>query len=150
MEIQTESHYLNRKLDVRYIDIEKQQTLVSKHSLYNPLNIENTIAINKSGETLYRIKDYDNIVLDSKLSLKRDDENFIILQNFEFVNYYSDVLVRTVNNIYTYYTFTSSVDVKDGCIKTRIEQEYYQFPMLAIFDEENIKIKIENLRECLR
>ena len=42
MKIQTDSHYLNGSLDVRYIDTGEQQKLVSKHSLCNPLNIENT------------------------------------------------------------------------------------------------------------
>lgn len=150
MEIQTKSHYLNKKLDVRYIDVGKQQKLVSKHSLYNQLNIEDTITINESGIASYRLNDSDNIVLDSKLSLKRYDENFIILQNFEFVNYYGDVLVKTIYDANTDYTFTSSTNVKDGCIEARKEQKYYQFPMLAIFESDDIKIKIENLRECLR
>lgn len=150
MKIQTDSHYVNGSLDVRYIDTGEQQKLVSKHSLYNPLNIENTITINESGEALYTFKDSDNIVLDSKLSLKRNDENFIILQNFEFVNYYVDKLFKTIYDIDKNYIFTSSSNVKDGCIEVKLEQDYYQSPILAIFYSEDIKIKIENLRECLR
>jgi hypothetical protein len=150
MKIQVDSHYLNRSLDVRYIDIGKQQKLVSKHSLYNPLNIKSIATIDKKGEALYKFDNSNDIVLDSKLSLKRNDENFIILQNFEFVNYYCDVLVKTIYDVNTDYIFTSSTNVKDGCIKARVEFNYYNFPMLSIFESDDIKIKIENLRECLR
>ena len=150
MKIQTKSHYLNKKLDVRYIDTEKQQKLVSKHSLYNPLNIKSIATIDEKGEALYKFDDSNDIVLDSKLSLKRNDENFIILQNFEFVNYYGDVLVKTIYDANTDYTFTSSTNVKDGCIESRLGFDYYNFPMLSIFDSDDIKIKRENLRECLR
>ena len=155
MKLKDDTHYLTRSLDVRYVVEDKvSKNFWSKHSLYNPNNIDNTKEVSEYG-ILYDvfIPIGQDIIPNSAICTTRDDEDFILLQNFEFVNYYKDKLISTVIKSDYDFTFTSDKDSKQGCIRVRGKNLYiHEFPMIAVFCDANerIKIKLNNLYGCIK
>lgn len=152
MKLQHDTHYLTRSLDVRYVVEDKvSPNFWSKHSIYNPNNIDNTITINKSGEAKYRFGYPDNIVLGSDLYLERDADDYIILQNFEFINYFFDLLCISVNKISTDLVFLSGRQTLPGCIKAKnLAHETTEIPMIALInDNDTLWCKLKKLSDCL-
>ena len=70
MKLQHDTHYITKSLDVRYITTDNvyKSHLWSKHSLYNPNNIDSTVAVSEYG------LDTD-IVTDIPLLLKRETKD---------------------------------------------------------------------------
>ena len=60
-----------------------------------PSNIDNTEEVSDHGTTYYFNQNKD-IDPRSAICTTRSDEDFILLQNFEFVNYYGDQIISTV------------------------------------------------------
>ena len=153
MKLQDDTHYLTRSLDVRYVVEDKvSSNFWSKHSLYNPRNINNTEEISGYGTT-YSFSPSKDIDPKHGICTTRSDEDFILLQNFEFVNYYVDQLISTVYRGDNNFTFLSDKDSKQGCIRVKGNNlNIYEFPIIAIFydDNETIKNKLSNLYGCLR
>ena len=154
MKLQHDTQYLTRSLDVRYVVEDKvSKNFWSKHSLYNQNNIDNTEEVSDYG-LLYNFTPINqDIIINSALCLQRDDEDFILLQNFEFVNYYGDKLISTIIKSYDDFTFLSDKDSKQGCIRVRGKNlDIHEFPMIAVFCDANerIKIKLDNLYGCIR
>ena len=155
MKLQHDTHYITKSLDVRYIttDNVSKSHLLSKHSLYNPNNIDSTVAVSEYG-SLYNFNPVDkDILLNSALCLQRDDEDFILLQNFEFVNYYGDKLISTVIKSSYDFTFLSDKDAKQGCIRVKGDNlNIHEFPILALITEDSctIRDKLNNLYRCIR
>lgn len=155
MKLQHDTHYITKSLDVRYVVKDsKSSSFLSKHSLYNPNNIDNTEAISDYGTSFSSISTSKDILPGSALCIKRNDEDFILLQNFEFVNYYSDYLVETATNISDRFRFLSDNNTKQGCIKVRVHGTVYDiinFPILALitYSSCTIKDKLDNLIRCL-
>ena len=99
MKLQHNTHYLTRSLDVRYVVEDKVfKNFWSKHSLYNPNNIDNTEEVSEYG------LDTD-IVTDIPLLLKRENKDYIILQNFEIINYHNNSLIKTAKEIFNDFIF---------------------------------------------
>ena len=155
MKLQHDTHYLTRSLDVRYVVKDKvSKNFWSKHSLYNPNNIDNTKEVSEYGipyDLFIPIE--QDIIPSSAICTTRDDEDFILLQNFEFVNYYGDKLISTIIKSYDDFTFLSDKDSRQGCIRVRGKNlDIHEFPMIAVFRDANERIrnKISNLYGCLR
>lgn len=154
MKLQHDTHYLTSTLDVRYVVADRiSQNFWSKHSLYNPNNIDNTEEIADHGTTYGSSADHD-IFADSELCIQRDNEKFILLQNFEFVNYYGDQLISTAKDISDDFTFLSNKNTKQGCIKARENgtDNIEEFPILALITDVSctIKNKLDNLMRCIQ
>ena len=149
MKLQHDTHYLTSTLDVRYVVADKiSQNFWSKHSLYNPRNIDNTEGISEYGST-YSCNKNKDIDPYSGLCIQRDYEKFILLQNFEFVNYYGDQLISTAKDISDDFTFLSDKNTKQGCIRVRERGTIHteEFPILALTTNVSctIKNKLDNL-----
>lgn len=154
MKLQHDKHYLTSKLDVRYVVADKiSQNFWSKHSLYNPRNIDNTEEISEYGST-YSCNKNKDIDPYSGLCIQRDYEKFILLQNFEFVNYYGDQLISTAKDISDDFTFLSDKNTKQGCIRARENgtDNIEEFPVLALTTDVlcTIKNKLDNLMRCIQ
>ena len=154
MKLKHDTHHLTSKLDVRYVVEDKiSQKFWSKHSLYNPNHINNIEEVSEYG-LLYNFTTISkDILLNSALCIQRDDEDFILLQNFEFVNYYGDKLISTATKSNYDFIFLSDKDTKQGCIRVKGEDlKIHEFPMLALITENSctIKDKLNNLYECLK
>ena len=123
MKLQHDTHYLTRSLDVRYVVEDKvSKNFWSKHSLYNPNNINNTKEVSEYGIPYdVFIPIGQDIIPNSALCTTRDDKDFILLQNFEFVNYYGDQLISTAKDISDDFTFLSDKNTKQGCIRVKGE-----------------------------
>ena len=154
MKLQHYTHYITKSLDVRYVVEDKvSKNFWSKHSLYNPNNIDNTEEVSEYGITYDFHSLSKDIILNSALCLQRDDEDFILLQNFEFVNYYGDKLISTVIKSDYGFTFLADKDSKQGCIRAKGENlNIHEFPILALITEDSctIKDKLNNLIRCLQ
>ena len=155
MKLQHDTHYITKSLDVRYITTDNvyKSHLWSKHSLYNPNNIDSTVAVSDYGTTYYFHSLSKDIILNSALCLQRYDEDFILLQNFEFVNYYGDKLISTVTKQDYNFTFLADKDSKQGCIRVKGENlNIHEFPILALITEDSctIKDKLNNLIRCIQ
>ena len=154
MKLKDDTHYLTGLLDVRYVVKYKvSPNFWSKHSLYNQNNIENTEEVSEYG-TIFNFKKINqDIIINSALCIRRDDEDFILLQNFEFVNYYADKLISTATKSNYDFRFLSDKDAKQGCIRVKGEKSnIHEFPILALTTEDSctIKDKLNNLYGCLR
>ena len=154
MKLQHDTHYLTRSLDVRYVVEDKvSKNFWSKHSLYNPNNIDNTEEVSEYGipyDLFIPIE--QDIIPNSALCTTRDDEHFILLQNFEFVIYYLDQLISTAYKSDYNFTFLSDKDSKQGCISAKGKNlDMHEFPMIAVFNDANetIRDKLNNLYGCL-
>ena len=147
MKLQHDTHYITKSLDVRYIttDNVSKSHLLSKHSLYNPNNIDSTVSVSEYG------LDTD-IVTDIPLSIKRENKGYIILQNFEIISYYSDCLIKTAKEISNDFYFSSYLDSKPGCIFATINGSKEYFPIIALFHkkENTLANKFNNLIRCLQ
>ena len=147
MKLQHDTHYITKSLDVRYITTDNvyKSHLWSKHSLYNPNNIDSTVAVSEYG------LDTD-IVTDIPLSIKRENEDYIILQNFEIIDYYNDPLIKTAKEISNYFYFSSYLDSNPGCILATGNTSKEYFPILALFNikENTLANKLNNLIRCLQ
>lgn len=147
MKLQHDTHYITKSLDVRYITTDNvyKSHLWSKHSLYNPNNIDSTVAVSEYG------LDTD-IVTDIPLLLKRETKGYMILQNFEIIDYYDNSLIKTAKEISDDFYFSSYLDSKPGCIFATgsISKEY--FPILALFHKKDNTLanKLSNLIRCLQ
>jgi len=76
MRLQHDTHYLTRSLDVRYVVEDKiSKNFWSKHSLYNPNNIDNT----KEVKALERAKQIEDI--ESNLSQEEKDIEMMIAES---------------------------------------------------------------------
>lgn len=156
MKLQHDTHYLNRKLDVRYVVKDKVSPnhFWSKHSLYNPNNVDNTEEVSEYGITYDFHSSSKDIISNSALCIQRDDENFILLQNFEFVNYCEDKLISTLTKQDYNFTFLADKDAKQGCIRVVKygDLNIHEFPMIAAFTEDSCTIedKLNNLYGCLK
>lgn len=155
MKLQDDTHYLTRSLDVRYVVEDKvSKNFWSKHSLYNPNNIDNTEEVSEYGKPYDVFIPIDqDIIPSSALCIQRDDEDFILLQNFEFVNYYGDNLISTVTKQDYNFTFLAYKDSKQGCIRVKGgDLDVHGFPILALITEDSctIKIKLFNLIRCIQ
>ena len=155
MKLQHDTHYLTRSLDVRYIVANKisNNLFWSKHSLYNPNNIESTQGVSEYGIRNDISPICQDIILNSALCTQRDDEDYILLQNFEFVNYYKDILIQKATESDYGFRFLSDKDAKQGCIRVKGEKSnIHEFPILALTTEDSctIKDKLNNLYGCLR
>lgn len=155
MKLQHDTHYLTRSLDIRYVVEDKvSKNFWSKHSLYNPDNIDSTKEVSEYGIPYDVLIPMDqDIIPNSAICTTRDNEDFILLQNFEFVNYYGDKLISTATKSDYNFTFTSDKDSKQGCIRVRGKNlDIHEFPMIAVFCDANkrIKIKLNNLYGCIR
>ena len=155
MKLQNDTHYLTSKLDVRYVVEDKVSSnfFWSKHSLYSPNNIDNTEEVSEYGST-YSCNKNKDIIADSALCIQRDDEDFILLQNFEFVNYYSDYFIKTAKDIIDDFKFLSYKNTKQGCIRVRVSgiDHIEEFPILALTTDVSctIKDKLYNLIRCIQ
>ena len=154
MKLQHDTHYLTSKLDVRHVVADKvSQNFWSKHSLYNPNNIDNTEEVSEYGTYDFHTRSKD-ILADSALCIQRDDEDFILLQNFEFVNYYSDYFIKTAKDIIDDFKFLSDKNTKQGCIRVRVSgiDHIEEFPILALTTDVSctIKDKLDNLIRCIQ
>ena len=154
MTVQHDTHYLTNKLDVKYVIIDSERTRLSKHSLYNPFIIDNTKEISPKGRTYEPFDDSCDLIPNSALCVQRNDEDFILLQNFEFINYYEDILIETTKKSNNRFTFLSDINTKRGCIKVRISEtvDIKEFPILALTTDVSCKIKnkLGNLIRCLQ
>lgn len=155
MKLQNDTHYLTSKLDVRYLVEDKVSSnfFWSKHSLYNPNNVDNTEGVSEYGST-YSCNKNKDINPYSALCIQRDDEDFILLQNFEFVNYYSDYFIKTAKDIIDDFTFLSNKNTKQGCTRARSSEtvNIEEFPILALTTDVSctIKDKLDNLIRCIQ
>lgn len=154
MKLKDDTHYLTGLLDVRYVVKDKvSPNFWSKHSLYNQNNIENTEEVSKYG-TIFNFKKINqDIIVNSALCIRRDDEDFILLQNFEFVNYYGDQLISTVTLTDNDFRFLSDKNAKQGCIRVKGEKSnIHEFPILALTTDVSctIKYKLDNLMRCIQ
>ena len=147
MKLQHDTHYITKSLDVRYVVEDKvsKSHLLSKHSLYNPNNIDSTVAVSEYGL-------HTDIVTDIPLSLKRETKDYIILQNFEIVNYHDNCLIKTAKEISNDFSFSSYLDSKPGCIFATIDGSKEYFPILALFHKKDNTLanKLNNLIRCLQ
>ena len=155
MKLQHDTHYLTITLDVRYVVANKisQNLFWSKHSLYNPNNIESTQGVAEYGIRNDISPICRDIILNSALCTQRDDEDYILLQNFEFVNYYGDILIQKATESDYGFTFLADKDAKQGCIRGSGKNlDIHEFPMLALITEDSctIKDKLNNLIRCLK
>ena len=155
MKLQDDTHYLTALLDVRYIVANKisNNLFWSKHSLYNPNNIESTQGVSEYGIRNDISPICQDIILNSALCIQRDDEDYILLQNFEFVNYDGDILIQKATESDYGFTFLADKDTKQGCIRVRGENlNIHEFPMIALITEDSctIKDKLNNLIRCLK
>ena len=147
MKLQHDTHYITKSLDVRYITTDNvyKSHLWSKHSLYNPNNIDSTVAVSEYG------LDTD-IVTDIPLLLKRETKGYIILQNFEIIDYYDNSLIKTAKEISDDFYFSSYLDSKPGCILATGNTSKEYFPILALFNKKDNTLtnKLNNLIRCLQ
>ena len=146
MTLQHDTHYLTRSLDVRYVVEDKvSKNFWSKHSLYNPNNIDNTEEVSEYG------LDTD-IVTDIPLLLKRENKDYIILQNFEIINYHNDSLIKTAKEIFNDFYFSSLLVSNPGCIAAMESTSKEYFPILALFykKDNTLANKLGNLIRCLQ
>ena len=146
MKLQDDTHYLTRSLDVRYIVEDKVfKNFWSKHSLYNPNNIESTQGVSEYG------LDTD-IVTDIPLLLKRENKGYIILQNFEIIDYYNNSLIKTAKEIFNDFYFSSLLVSNPGCIVATGSTSKEYFPILALFykKDNTLANKLGNLIRCLQ
>lgn len=147
MKLQHDTHYITKSLDVRYIttDNVSKSHLLSKHSLYNPNNIDSTVAVSEYGL-------HTDIVTDIPLSIKRETEGYIILQNFEIIDYYGNSLIKTVKEVSNYLKFSSFLVSKSGCIVAIGSTSNKYFPILALFykKDNTLANKLGNLIRCLQ
>ena len=155
MTVQHDTHYLTNKLDVRYVIIDQERNRLSKHSLYNPFNIDNTEEISPKGRTYQPYEDSLDLIPNSALCVKRNNEDFILLQNFEFINYYGEILIETTKKSNDIFIFLSDINTKQGCIKTRAIEtinDIEEFPILALTTDLSCTImnKLNNLIRCLK
>lgn len=154
MKLQHDTHYLTRSLDVRYVIEDKVlKNFWSKHSLYNPNNIDNTKEVSECGTTYYFYTRDNDIILNSALCIQREKEDFILLQNFEFVNYYANELISTVIRSNDSFAFLSDKNSKQGCIRVKkYNLDINEFPVIAVFYDKNKRIrnKLNNLYGCLK
>lgn len=157
MILQHDTHYPTKKLDIRYVVKDLSQTLWSKHSLYNPDNIENTEEVSEHGTTYnYQFADKD-LIPEFPLSVKRHREDYILLQNFELVNFYADTLIETPKKTNCCFKFLSNAS-KKGCVRVvkseapvgTILSNAFEFPMLAVLNNKHLTNKLENLIRCLQ
>ena len=123
--------------------------------MYNLNNIDNTEEVSEDGTT-FTLNQSKDIILNSALFTIIDDKDFILLQNFEFVNYYADKFISTTirsdYNSDNKFTFLSDKDSKQGCIRVKVNNlNIMEFPMIATFYYEHNTIidKLNNLRGCL-
>ena len=155
MKLQDDTHYLTALLDVRYIVANKisNNLFWSKHSLYNPNNIDNTEEVSEYGIRNDISPIGQDIILNSALCIQRDDEDYILLQNFEFVNYYKDILIQKATELDYGFRFIADKDTKQGCIRVKGENlNIHEFPILALITEDSctIKDKLNNLIRCIQ
>ena len=146
MKLQHDTHYLTRSLDVRYVVEDKVfKNFWSKHSLYNPNNIDSTVLLSEYG------LDTD-IVTDIPLLLKRENKDYIILQNFEIINYHTDSLIKTAKEIFNDFYFSSFLVSNPGCIVAMESTSKEYFPILALFykKDNTLANKLGNLIRCLQ
>ena len=147
MKLQHDTHYITKSLDVRYITTDNisKSHLWSKHSLYNPNNIDSTVAVSEYGL-------HTDIVTDIPLSLKRETKGYIILQNFEIIDYYDNSLIKTAKEISDDFYFSSYLDSIPGCILATGNTSKEYFPILALFNikENTLANKLNNLIRCLQ
>lgn len=147
MKLQHDTHYITKSLDVRYITTDNvyKSHLWSKHSLYNPNNIDSTVAVSEYG------LDTD-IVTDIPLLLKRETKGYIILQNFEIIDYYDNCLIKTAKEISNDFYFSSYSYSKPGCIFATCNTSKEDFPILALFRKKDNTLanKLNNLIRCLQ
>ena len=147
MKLQHDTHYITKSLDVRYITTDNvyKSHLWSKHSLYNPNNIDSTVAVSEYG------LDTD-IVTDIPLLLKRETKDYIISQNFEIIDYYDNSLIKTAKEIFNDFYFSSFLDSAPGCILARGNTSKEYFPILALFykKDNTLANKLSNLIRCLQ
>ena len=155
MKLQDYTHYLTALLDVRYVVANKisNNLFWSKHSLYNPNNIESTQGVSEYGIRNDISPICQDIILNSALCTQRDDEDYILLQNFEFVNYYGDILIQKATESDYGFTFLADKDTKQGCIRVKGENlNIHEFPILALITKDSctIKDKLNNLIRCIQ
>ena len=147
MKLQHDTHYITKSLDVRYITTDNvyKSHLWSKHSLYNPNNIDSTVAVSEYG------LDTD-IVTDIPLLLKRETKDYIILQNFEIIDYYDNSLIKTAKEIFNDFYFSSLLVSNPGCIVATGSTSKEYFPILALFykKDNTLANKLGNLIRCLQ
>ena len=147
MKLQHDTHYITKSLDVRYITTDNisKSHLLSKHSLYNPNNIDSTVAVSEYGL-------HTDIVTDIPLSLKRETKDYIILQNFEIIDYYDNSLIKTAKEIFNDFYFSSYLDSIPGCILATGNTSKEYFPILALFRKKDNTLanKLSNLIRCLQ
>ena len=147
MKLQHDTHYITKSLDVRYITTDNvyKSHLWSKHSLYNPNNIDSTVSVSEYGL-------HTDIVTDIPLSLKRETKDCIILQNFEIIDYYDNSLIKTAKEIFNDFYFSSFLVSKPGCIVARGSTSKEYFPILALFykKDNTLANKLNNLIRCLQ
>lgn len=149
MKLQHNTHYITKSLDVRYITTDNvyKSHLWSKHSLYNPNNIDSTVSVSEYGL-------HTDIVTDIPLSLKRETKDYIILQNFEIIDYHDNSLIKTAKEISDAddFYFSSYLDSKPGCILATINGSKEYFPILALFRKKDNTLinKLSNLIRCLQ
>ena len=147
MKLQHDTHYITKSLDVRYIttDNVSKSNLLSKHSLYNPNNIDSTVAVSEYGL-------HTDIVTDIPLSIKRETKDCIILQNFEIISYYGDYLIKTAKEIFNDFYFSSFLVSNQGCIVAMGSTSTEYFPILALFykKDNTLSNKLNNLIRCLQ
>ena len=147
MKLQHDTHYITKSLDVRYITTDNvyKSHLWSKHSLYNPNNIDSTVAVSEYG------LDTD-IVTDIPLLLKRETKDYIILQNFEIIDYYGNSLIKTAKEIFNDFYFSSFLVSNPGCIVAMGSTSKEYFPILALFNtkDNTLANKLNNLIRCLQ
>ena len=147
MKLQHDTHYITKSLDVRYITTDNvyKSHLLSKHSLYNPNNIDSTVSVSEYG------LDTD-IVTDIPLLLKRENKDYIILQNFEIINYHTDSLIKTAKEIFNDFYFSSFLASNPECIVAMESTSKEYFPILALFykKDNTLANKLGNLIRCLQ
>ena len=147
MKLQHDTHYITKSLDVRYITTDNisKSHLWSKHSLYNPNNIDSTVSVSEYG------LDTD-IVTDIPLSLKRETKGYIILQNFEIIYYNDNCLIKTAKEISNDFYFSPFLVSNPGCIVATINTSKEYFPILALFHKKDNTLanKLVNLIMCLQ
>ena len=147
MKLQHDTHYITKSLDVRYITTDNayKSHLWSKHSLYNPNNIDSTVAVSEYGL-------HTDIVTDIPLSIKREKKGYIILQNFEIIDYYDNSLIKTAKEISNDFYFSSFLVSSPGCIVAMDSTSKEYFPILALFyKKDNTSAnKLRRLIRCLQ
>ena len=153
MKLQHDTHYLTKTLDVRYVVADRvSSNFWSKHSLYNPNNIENTEEVSEYGLKYCNHAVNTDIVTDVPLLLEREDKDYIVLQNFEIINYYGDSLIKTAKEVSNGFEFSSILDSKPGCIVALSSTSREYFPILALFyrKDNTLSYKLNNLIRCLQ